>query len=194
MLADTQDNPGAGGASDTVGVLEALVAERADDAIFGVVYDPQAARAAHSGGVGAELSLSLGAKSGQAGQAPFRGLFTVEALSEGEFAGTGPMAIGVTFRMGLCAVLRIGGVKVLVGSARAQVKDQAIFRHIGLDPSAVRIVALKSSVHFRADFQAMAQDVLIVVSPGPNMADHLAMPYQHLRRGLLLTPDGPAFS
>ena len=46
VLADTQDNPGAGGASDTTGVLAALVAEKADSAVLACIYDPEAAAAA----------------------------------------------------------------------------------------------------------------------------------------------------
>ena len=64
----------------------------------------------------------------------------------------------------------------------------------GLAPEQARIVALKSSVHFRADFEAMAEDILVVVSPGPNVADHLKLPFRNLREGLWLTPSGPAFT
>ena len=118
----------------------------------------------------------------------------VDAISDGEFIGTGPMSHGLHFRMGPTAVLRIGGVRVIVTSAITQAKDQAILRHIGIDPTQQKIVALKSSVHFRADFQDMAAEVLVVEAPGPNIADHLKMDYQHLREGLLLTPYGPAFA
>jgi microcystin degradation protein MlrC len=43
IIADTQDNPGAGGDSDTTGMLRALVRNRAS-AATGVIYDPQSAR------------------------------------------------------------------------------------------------------------------------------------------------------
>lgn len=193
VFADTQDNPGAGGASDTVGVLEGMVTSGAKDAVLAMLYDPQAAMAAHQAGVGAHLNLALGASSGQPGHTPFQTEVTVDALSNGEFTGTGPMARGARFRMGPTASLRIGGVRVIVTSAITQAKDQAILRHIGIDPTKERIVALKSSVHFRADFQDMAEEVLVVEAPGPNVADHLKMDFKHLRRGLLITPYGPAF-
>jgi microcystin degradation protein MlrC len=188
ILNDTQDNPGAGGASDTVGLLEALVRLDAQDAVFACLYDPDAAKAAQAAGVGSELQLSIGAGSRQPGHSPFTGQFTVQAISNGEFVGTGPMARGRTYRMGPCAVLRIGGVEVLVTSGRAQVLDQAMLRHIGIDPTARKILAIKSSVHFRADFQPMAEAVLVTVSPGPNVADHTQIPYKNLRSGLALIP------
>ena len=194
VLADTQDNPGAGGASDTVGLLAGMVQCQAEEAVLAMLYDPRAALAAHQAGVGSELNLKLGANSGQAGHTPFEATVTVDAISDGEFIGTGPMSRGARFRMGPTATLRIGQVRVIVTSAITQAKDQAMLRHIGIDPSKQKIVALKSSVHFRADFQAMAEEVLVVEAPGPNVADHTKMDFKHLRPGLLLTPFGPAFS
>lgn len=193
VLADTQDNPGAGGASDSIGVLQALVDCDAQDAVLGHLYDPDAAVAAHEAGVGATLELAIGASSGQAGHTPYTAKFVVDALSNGEFTGTGPMSKGRLFRMGTSALLRLGGVRVLVVSARAQLLDLESLRHIGVEPTEQRIIVVKSSVHFRAAFQPIAQDVLVVVAPGPNTANHLEIPYRKLRPNKLLTPSGPAF-
>src|ERR1700722_15918462 len=52
VLADIQDNPGAGGTSDTVGLLRALIAHRAQGAVIGMIGDPQAAAAGHEVGEG----------------------------------------------------------------------------------------------------------------------------------------------
>ncbi|MHA1153851.1 MAG: M81 family metallopeptidase, partial [Alphaproteobacteria bacterium] len=67
VLADSQDNPGGGGNGDTVGLLKELVRQQAEGAALAILYDPEAAAAAHTAGEGAELSLGLGAKSGLAG-------------------------------------------------------------------------------------------------------------------------------
>jgi len=193
VIADTQDNPGAGGAGDTVGLLEALVRNGAEGAVFATLYDPKAARAAHDAGIGATLDLSIGEVTAQPGHTPFAGRFAVEALSDGNFAGTGPMKKGTQFRLGPTAVLKTGGVRVIVTSGKVQVNDQAILRHIGVDPTAQKIIVLKSSVHFRADFTDLAGEILVSVAPGPNVADHLALTYKHLRAGLRLMPLGPEY-
>src|SRR5262249_55105871 len=64
VLADIQDNPGAGGTSDTVGLLRALIAYRAKGAVLGMIVDPEAAAAAHEAGEGALLPCGVGAKVG----------------------------------------------------------------------------------------------------------------------------------
>src|SRR4051812_26883250 len=78
VIADTQDNPGAGGDSDTTGMLRALVRNGATRAAIGVIVDPDSAMAAHAAGVGASVTLALGGKSGIAGDAPYPDTFVVE--------------------------------------------------------------------------------------------------------------------
>ncbi len=63
VISDTQDNPGAGGDSDTMGMAAALVRNGAERAAIGVIVDPEAAAAAHEAGEGAVLTLALGARS-----------------------------------------------------------------------------------------------------------------------------------
>ncbi|HEY4164837.1 MAG TPA: M81 family metallopeptidase, partial [Dongiaceae bacterium] len=172
ILADTQDNPGAGGNSDSTGLLEALVRGQAQDAVFANLFDPKTAEIAHKAGQGAEITLGIGAWSGTPGTAPFHGTFTVERLGDGNFAATGPFYRGNHMQLGPMALLRIGGVRIVVASRKQQAADQAMLTHLGLQPAAQKILALKSSVHFRADFQPIAGEILIVAAPGANPVDH----------------------
>jgi microcystin degradation protein MlrC len=48
-------------------------------------------------------------------------------------------------------------------------------------------------VHFRADFEPIAREVLVAKSPGPALADPSEFPWKKLRKGLRLRPMGPAF-
>ena len=86
------------------------------------------------------------------------------------------------------------GVRIVVASTKLQAADQAIFRHVGVEPTEQKILGLKSSVHFRADFQPIAEEILLVAAPGPNLADHHSFAYKHLRPGLRIMPHGPAFA
>src|SRR3546814_7750531 len=58
VLADVQDNPGAGATCDTTGLIAALVAEGVPDAAVCALYDPETARLAHQAGEGATLERS----------------------------------------------------------------------------------------------------------------------------------------
>jgi microcystin degradation protein MlrC len=195
VLADTQDNPGAGGNGDTTGLLRALVEQNAQDAVFGMLIDPVAAARAHEAGQGSSSVFSLGGLSKIAGDSPFAGEFTVERLGDGRFTCTGPMFKGFRMTLGPMALLRsraAPGVRVVLASRKCQTADQEKFRHLGIEPRQSRILALKSSVHFRADFEPIAKEVLVVKSPGPALADPAEFAWTKLRRGVRLRPLGPA--
>jgi microcystin degradation protein MlrC len=190
ILADTQDNSGGGGPSDTTGLLEALIAGGARGAVLGLLNDPQTALRAHEAGEGAMIRAELGGKSGMIGHRPLAGDFRVLALGDGRFTGTGPMWGGARMELGAMALLETAGVRVAVGSRAMQAADQSIFRHLGVEPAEQNILALKSSVHFRADFQPIAEEILVVEAPGPCAADPSKLAFTKVRPGLRLKPAG----
>lgn len=191
ILADTQDNPGAGANSDTTGLLRELVAQKADGAVLGLLYDPDTAAAAHAAGTGATLRRGIGAISSHDDEKPYDNEWFVETLSDGRFEATGPFYGGGKVDLGPMAVLRHGGVRVVVASRKQQAADRAMFAHLGIDPAQQKILALKSSVHFRADFQPIAEEILIVEAPGSNIDDPARLPYTRLRPGVRLHPKRP---
>lgn len=170
VLADVQDNPGAGASSDTTGILRALVAAKAPSSLLGLMNDPALAARAHAAGKGAVFDAAMGGKSGLADDRPFVGRFRVESLSDGQVTYTGAMYGGGVATMGPSCVLRVldtgADVSVVVTSIRNQCLDLAQFTHFGLDPAAARIVVVKSTAHFRADFEPIAAAVIPVAAPG----------------------------
>lgn len=193
IIADTQDNPGAGGDSDTTGMLRALIAADAQDAAIGLIVDPQSAARAVEAGVSAEIELSLGGKSNVPGDAPLVATFLVEQVSDGRFLAPGPYFGGAELDLGPSACLSIGGVKIVVASYKTQMADRAMYRFLGIEPEKQAILVNKSSVHFRADFEPIAETILVATAPGPMALDPADLPFTKLRPGTRMSPNGPAF-
>lgn len=193
VIADTQDNPGAGGDSNTTGMLRAMVAQGASGAI-GNMVDPAAAQAAHAAGQGAEIEIALGGQSGVAGDVPFEARYTVETLTDGKFIAPGPFYGGAPMDMGPSACLRIGDVRVVVTTNKAQMADREMFRTLGIVPEDMPILVVKSSVHFRADFDDIAETILTCTAPGPMPISPASLPWTNLAPGIRLEPLGAEFT
>jgi microcystin degradation protein MlrC len=197
LIADTQDNPGAGGDSNTTGLLHALLAQGAGrkfpgQVALGLMFDPAAGRAALAAGVGAEIELALGKAvptfTGQPSDAPLRGRFKVLAVSDGKCTLTGPMMTGLTVQLGASACLEIEGIRIAVVSGKKQLLDRELLRMVGIQPEAMRLIVVKSSNHFRADFQPIVSSVLVAKAAGPMAADPADLPWQHLTPGIRTRP------
>lgn len=189
VLADTQDNPGAGGDSNTTGMLHALLAQGAGQRFpgrvaLGLMFDAEAGRAACAAGVGATLDLALGTAvptfTGQPSDPPVRGRFTVRAVSDGRVTLKGPMMTGLSVALGPSACLDIDGVQVAVVGGKKQLLDRELLRMVGIQPEQQRIIVVKSSNHFRADFTPIAHRVLVAKAAGPMAAEPADLPWRHL--------------
>ncbi|TXI58895.1 MAG: M81 family peptidase [Limnohabitans sp.] len=189
VMADTQDNPGAGGDSNTTGMLHALLAQGAGrqwpgQVALGLLYDPEAARKAHEAGVGATLELALGKAvptfTGQPSDPPVQGRFVVRALGDDVCEIRGPMMTGVKVRIGPCACLEMDGVLIAVASGKMQMLDRELFRAVGIQPEQMKLLVCKSSNHFRADFTPIASRVLVAKAAGPMAADPGDLPWKKL--------------
>lgn len=193
IIADTQDNPGVGGDSNTTGLLRALLHANVRDAAIGLICDPDAAAAAHRAGVGAEIDIALGGCPQVPGDEPLQARFKVIALADGKFVYGGPMMHGKAADLGAMACLEIDGVHIAVSSAKAQLLDRNMYRAVGIEPENKKILVNKSSVHFRADFGDIAHEILVARAPGPFIADPAELPWTRLGRGMRMRPEGPAF-
>jgi len=112
----------------------------------------------------------------------------VESLSDGRCVFDGPMMHGVRLELGPSACLRIGDVRVAVSTGRAQMMDRNQYRMVGIEPEHMRILVNKSSVHFRADFEPIAQAVLVAKAPGIALADPGELPWTRLAPGMRVRP------
>ena len=142
------------------------------------------------------MRRGIGAVVGYAGERPVEADWRVVRVGDGRFTGTGPFYGGAKFQIGPMALLtdEASGVSAVLASRRIQAADQEMFRHVGVEPATVPILGLKSTVHFRADFQPIAETILVVQSPGAHVTDPVELPYKRLRRGVRLRPMGPQWS
>lgn len=162
IIADYSDNPGSGAYGDATNLLKAMLDAGLENAAFGPMIDPEAAAFLHGHKVGERVSLELGGKNDPAfGGAPLRVTGEIMLLSNGDMICDGPILGGLHHSYGTTAVLRVGGIDILVVTANSQMLDQQQFKTFGIMPAEKTVVALKSMQHFRAAFEPIAGQVIV---------------------------------
>jgi microcystin degradation protein MlrC len=178
ILADTQDNPGCGGSGSSVAILKAVIASRLSHVALGVLCDPQAIEQLRGSEEGSLHDVCLGEEA-------LALRVSLRCIKEGRFLCKGPFYQGCWLDLGWMACVRIEaapgleGVDVVLASRAVQAADRGMFAHVGVLLDEKKVWVLKSSVHFRADFQTHASEVLVVASGGLHQADLKKLPYRY---------------
>jgi len=182
VVADGTDNPGGGGYGDATNMLRALIDGGAKNVAVGHIYDPATVQAARRAGAGKTFRVSLGGHIDPKFGAPIEVEALVQSLSDGSFINDGPMVKGTKSEMGPTAVLRIGGIEVIVISNRLQNTDLQTFKSQGIDPLKRRVLLVKSVHHFRAAYAPIAREVMVVDSGALCTPDPKRFTYTRVRR------------
>ncbi len=207
FLSDSGDNPTAGGAGDVTWTLAQLLAEPAftrpaedggspaenggspadggrslaEDggspadggrtAIYASLPDADAARAVAEAfakhGAGAEVDVEAGAQVDDGPHGPVRLRGVVEHVSEGD-----PDA-------GIVAVVRVGGLRVILTERRKPYHLERDFTVLGLDPRGTDVVVVKIG-YLEPELYDMAADWMLMLTPGGVDQDLLRLGHHRL--------------
>jgi microcystin degradation protein MlrC len=182
VIADASDNPGSGAYGDSTFLLAGMIEAGLEDAAFATICDPEAAAELTAAGEGATVSVTLGGKVDPTYGPPLDLTGEVVKVTDGSYLALGPRWGGTVQRLGPTAVLRVGGVDIVVASKRLQCTELETFTHAGIDPRAKSVVAVKSIHHFRAAYAPIAGHILVVDSGALATKDLSRLPYENLRR------------
>src|SRR6185437_1405835 len=162
VVADFTDNPGGGGYGDATAFLKGLADAGIENVAFHAICDPEAVAAGMKSGIG-PATLTLGGKIDPAlGGGPLTLSGEITHLTDGRFIAYGPMGGGVERNYGPSLVFRVGGIDIILISNNGQATDLAQFTSLGLDPARYTTVAVKSMQHFRAAFEPISREIVLV--------------------------------
>jgi microcystin degradation protein MlrC len=152
ILADSGDNPTGGGVGDRADVLVELIRRDAQEVIVAGITDKPATDEAFAAGVGATLTLTIGASLDPAG-GKVQAEFVVKHLSDD------PRSLAKQ------ALLQTGGITLVVADRRRPYHNLADFALLGLDPAAAKIVVVKSG-YLSPELAPLANPNLMALSEG----------------------------
>jgi len=183
VIADYADNPGAGSYGDATNLLRAMLDAETTDACFGPMVDGETVQQLLHHAIGEMIDVNLGGKVDPAfGGGPLDLQVELVSLSEGHYVGSGAMIGGLQRSFGPTAVVRIGGIEILITTVAQQLLDLQQFRCFGIDPASKRVVALKSMQHFRAEYEPIAGRVIVCDSGALSTPDYKQRKYNKVVR------------
>lgn len=141
VFTDAADATSSGASGDSNVLIKALREAGYTGRVLAQIVDPDAARAAHAAGVGAEITIGLGGAHDRGRFAPMTVAAMVESLSRGHARLE---TMGLPLDAGPTAVLSLGNFTVVVMSRTVSLFDRAMYYANGLDPVDFDLVVVKS--------------------------------------------------
>ena len=155
----------AGAPGDSPVAAARLVAAGATGALVAGIVDPTAVQTCSAAGVGATVSLRIGATLDARTRPPL----TVEAFVERLDSSAAS------------AVVRIDDVRIILTSERRAFLERSAIDAAGVDPDAQRIIAVKLGYLF-PDLVAHAKRAIMALTPGATTLRLDTLPYRKLPR------------
>ncbi|WP_343629632.1 M81 family metallopeptidase [Roseateles sp.] len=178
VIADIADNAGGGAMSDSSFILQALLTREVRDAAIGAFWDLGGIQLCRDAGVGARIALRLGGKCGPASGTPVDLDVTVMAVLD-DHQQIGLNSNDEIAPLGASVWVRTtGGLDIVLVSVRSQTFSPTVFTGLGMDLSAKRVIVVKSTQHFHAQFAPLAKEILYVTTPGAIDMDFARLPYR----------------
>jgi microcystin degradation protein MlrC len=166
ILSDAPDCVGGGAAGDGPAVLAALLRIAPEVEAVVLVVDPDVSRAAFAVGTGAMLRTQVGSRLDPRFHAPVMVEARVESLHDGAFFYDAGISAGTPGTMGPTAVMRCGGVRIVVPTHATYEYGDEQYRACGIDFRGCRLAAFKNPMNFR-NLLGPGIDWLAIDGPGP---------------------------
>lgn len=182
IISDSGDNPTAGGVGDVPYVIGRLlaqpaIAQGAISAIYASVPDPAAVATCFATGVNHAVEVSIGGKLDSVHAEPLPVVGTIKTLFPNDPVG------------GNIAVLRVGGVHVILTSRRKPYHFINDFTNLDLDLAEHKITAVKIG-YLEPELRHAARHALLALTPGAVNQDIAALHYERVVRPIYpLDPD-----
>ena len=186
VLVEPSDNIGGGAAGDGTGLLRALVEHRVPNAAI-AINDPQAVQRLAVLPFGSKATLPIGGKGSRLDAGPLMLEVELVSRSDGKFELEDKQShlasmCGDRFDMGECAVVRHGGLTILLTSIKTPPFDLGQWRSQGIEPVKLSVIAVKAAVAHRRAYDKIAARMLWVDTPGPCTSNLRSLPYRKVRR------------
>jgi microcystin degradation protein MlrC len=183
VLVEPSENVGGGAPGNGTGVLRALLAHGIENSGV-VINDPIAVQKLQDLQIGEKIRLQIG---DVIWHEPLELEVELVSRSDGNFdledAHSHLASMnGLHIRMGNSAVVKSGGVWILLTSRKTAPMDLGQWRSQGINPEELSVIGVKAAVAHRQAYDPISKASFTVSTPGPCASDLKVFPFKNLKR------------
>ncbi len=180
IVSEAYDGTSAGGVGDHPGLLRLLAPHCHDLSAAIFLVDPEVAQQAWAAGLGKTVAVEIGAKSDDRFGGSVAVTATVDRLSDGRWTLKGPVSTGRQAELGQTAVLRAGGLQIVVASKPEVMFDPELYRAQGIVLEQQDIIGVKSPAMYRAAYQELGGAAVDLDMPGVCRGNFIKCPFRDI--------------
>lgn len=184
VLGDGADATTSGAPGDNTAILQELLHYDWPRPALITLVSPEVVNLARQKGVGAEWVARLGGVRDIRFSRPLEVAVRVVRLFQASFVMSGHLARNMAIDMGPAAVLQKGNVFMVATTRPGPHFAPDLFKAAGFDPAQASVLVAKSPCGFRAAYQELASQILMVQSPGCAPSDFWRYEYSQIGRPL----------
>lgn len=173
--------------NDTTYVIRELLEQRAKKTAIPAIYDPESAQKCIEAGRGSVIQLDIGASTGWRDGGKLRVSGKVLWAGEAKYMGTGPMTVNREIDLGASGIIQVDGMWLQLVSRHHSLIDDDPMKQFGYDPLSFDIIVTKSKTHFRAVYEKLGEEIIIIDAPGQCPADLSHFNYRNAPKGVYST-------
>jgi microcystin degradation protein MlrC len=187
VLVEPSDNIGGGAPGDGTGLLREIVGRGLENAAV-CLNDPESVSRLAGLKIGDRITLALGGKGSRLDAGPLTLEVELVSRSDGRFALEDrhshlASVAGDAFDMGPSAVVRHGGVTILLTTHKTPPFDLGQWRSQGIDPARLTAIVVKAAVAHRRVYDPIAARSFWVDTPGPCASRLDRLPFRFAKVG-----------
>ncbi|MCB1493839.1 MAG: M81 family metallopeptidase [Rhodobiaceae bacterium] len=191
LFTDAADATSSGATGDSNAIIAALRAAKYPGRVLAQIVDPAAAEAAHTAGVGATISVTLGGAIDPGRYTPMAVEAQVKLLSDGKARLE---TMQTPLNAGPTAVLTFGTFTVVVMSKSISLFDRAMYYANGCNPVDFDLIVVKSPHTEFHMYDAWVEKNFNVDAPGATSADLPSLGHTICKRPVYPLEPDTAFS
>ncbi|MBC8224260.1 M81 family metallopeptidase [Candidatus Bathyarchaeota archaeon] len=166
--------------NDTTYVLAELMAQGARNVAHPVFYSPEGAAVAVEAGGGRIVKVEGGGDTGWRDGGPIEGEGEGLYAGGGKYGGTGPMRGKQGGEHGPTGHLDVDGIWLQLVTHKTSLIDEDPIIQFGYKTQDFDIIVTKSKTHFRAVYEEVGEEIIIVDAPGQCPADPSVFDYKNI--------------